>query len=455
MSGRRCSECRVGFGTFEKPIAVGDALYHITCWQRRITRAEADSPTPSPGGPTAEPVMAMTVEKCGRCRGTSIDAVTEGPCTFNCTGGYWYTEEQLHGRDALVMDWARKTLAYTKAATVEPPTDLATWTKLDAERIVAWKALRSFDASGSPAPVDRSAEPKKVLVIDTGESLAQKAIRLSAGDQSAEGECPACGGFGFDGVGRCPKGCPAPVSRPEPEAKCPECGGHGVMVVGDQCPCMTGPHGWSCCVDEANHGPPSREEVPCAVCSGRPEPRTGGPWLRVPQEFQSAAEDDPMDGWGLVWFAEAKAQRAESTALRSRLADVEPELSAIAYRVRKDDCCPTANNEGDEGEATYICLGEDGTPIIEADRLADVVAGIIHCWGKTQDRAERAEARLADVVKERDALRELVRVAFHDGVVFGSPFTGQTRDNLVEHYWSASAVRVKLASLTPGGDRGT
>jgi hypothetical protein len=72
----------------------------------------SDHSAPSPGGPTAEPVMAMTVEKCGRCRGTSIDAVTEGPCTFNFTGGYWYTEEQLHGRDALVMDWARKQLAH-------------------------------------------------------------------------------------------------------------------------------------------------------------------------------------------------------------------------------------------------------------------------------------------------------------------------------------------------------
>jgi hypothetical protein len=185
------------------------------------------------------------------------------------------------------------------------------------------------------------------------------------------------------------------------------------------------------------------------------EPRTGGPWLTMTEREMSLyraiaagheGEDPPQEDDIEALVNECDAQRAESTALRSRLADVEPELSAIAYRVRKDDCCPTANNEGDEGEATYICLGEDGTPIIEADRLADVVAGIIHCWGKTQDRAERAEARLADVVKIAEEAMERASYA-------ATQIEDPIRKGMVTAH--VAELSGKLSSLTPGGDRGT
>jgi hypothetical protein len=84
---------------------------------------------------------------------------------------------------------------------------------------------------------------------------------------------------------------------------------------------------------------------------------------------------------------------AEMERLQSLLAAAE----AAAYLV-----CPEANREGwadDDGRPApkFVCLNEDGDPIIEAETVAEVINGMAECWSAMQERLERKEARVTEL----------------------------------------------------------
>lgn len=77
------------------------------------------------------------------------------------------------------------------------------------------------------------------------------------------------------------------------------------------------------------------------------------------------------------------------------------EMAAVEEVVRRPEVCPFENTE--EGEAKYVCIGEDGDPIIEADTLAEAVAGVVACWGRLQ---EQYEERVGKLTEENRGYRE-------------------------------------------------
>lgn len=130
-------------------------------------------------------------------------------------------------------------------------------------------------------------------------------------------------------------------------------------------------------------------------------PTGAGGWLTMTDAEAEPIKGRPLPSWS-SWHREAVAQRAAKEA-------AERELGWVIQAIRHDDCCPTANNEGfeeddaDEPGVVYRCLGEDGEPIIEATRPADVVLGILRCWGATQERAEKAEVEVATLTAKLEA----------------------------------------------------
>jgi hypothetical protein len=74
----------------------------------------------------------------------------------------------------------------------------------------------------------------------------------------------------------------------------------------------------------------------------------------------------------------------ENTTLREQLAAAQQAAREV---------CPAEDTE--DGEAPYVCVGEEGTPIIEADDIAGVIRPMSDLWLRSQKRYEQAEARLA------------------------------------------------------------
>lgn len=82
--------------------------------------------------------------------------------------------------------------------------------------------------------------------------------------------------------------------------------------------------------------------------------------------------------------ASYQASQRENTTLREQRAAVQQAAREV---------CPAEDTE--DGEAPYVCVGEEGTPIIEADDIAGVIRQMSDLWLKAQKRYERAEAQLA------------------------------------------------------------
>lgn len=112
-------------------------------------------------------------------------------------------------------------------------------------------------------------------------------------------------------------------------------------------------------------------------------------------------------------------------ATLGRIATLQRELAAVESAVR--EFCPTAPDD----ECRFLCVGEHGDPIIEADTLADAVRGAHACWNsvesalekarnerdEAEDRAETAERELAAARVVDDAMVERFKTALNAGLL--------------------------------------
>lgn len=85
--------------------------------------------------------------------------------------------------------------------------------------------------------------------------------------------------------------------------------------------------------------------------------------------------------------------------LVAALEEAEKDRQEVEVAIR--ETCQLADSE--ESESPYVCLGEDGDPIIEEDTPAGAIRGMSFCWQRTQERAEKAEAALARARKDGHA----------------------------------------------------
>lgn len=106
--------------------------------------------------------------------------------------------------------------------------------------------------------------------------------------------------------------------------------------------------------------------------------------------------------------------RAHKAAALLRALSAEREATEQAIRKY---VCPPVDNECWEEAGPYICLGEDGDPIIDAATHAQVVEQMSACWFKMQQRWETLSAenqRLREALNQCGALFYEIRCDFTD-----------------------------------------
>ena len=97
---------------------------------------------------------------------------------------------------------------------------------------------------------------------------------------------------------------------------------------------------------------------------------------------------------GITLAEECEELTQQLAAARAQVAEVE----AACFAVCRDNTAK-ALGEPDPDMARFVCMNEDGDPIIEADTPADVVRQMDECWRKMSERYEKVAAELAAVRK--------------------------------------------------------
>ena len=159
-------------------------------------------------------------------------------------------------------------------------------------------------------------------------------------------------------------------------------------------------------------------ELPPLVEGDTPEGRPLAEHVRRLRDRAYRAEGDAET------LREQLAERDAAANVYRGIADaLREQLAAVQQAAR--EVCPAEDSE--DGEAHYVCVGEEGTPIIEADNLAGVIRQMSDLWLRSQKRYEDAEAQLAAVQQERDE-----KAAMHNelAALAGSAIVLATLDTL-------------------------
>lgn len=99
-------------------------------------------------------------------------------------------------------------------------------------------------------------------------------------------------------------------------------------------------------------------------------------------------------------------RQGDKQALALARAEVEA-VEAACFEMCPDNTRRVFGGFGpDPEEARFVCCGENGDPIIEADTPADVVRQMAACWTALGERYDRLAAALAAARAENEKLRE-------------------------------------------------
>jgi hypothetical protein len=112
--------------------------------------------------------------------------------------------------------------------------------------------------------------------------------------------------------------------------------------------------------------------------------------------------------------------------------------------------CPD-KSEDEDGEE-FVCLGETGDPIIEANTVAEVIQQMSKCWEGVQEQRDAATARAEKLEK---ALRAIVELHATDGYRPGDRLPICTLCQMPGPCRSYRTAEAALSSGAEGGTGGT
>lgn len=97
-------------------------------------------------------------------------------------------------------------------------------------------------------------------------------------------------------------------------------------------------------------------------------------------------------------------RQGDKQALAAARADVAA-VEAACFEVCRDNTREALGDDADPDLGRFVCVNEDGDPIIEADTPADVVRQMNSCWAAMGERFDRLSADYAAARAENERMR--------------------------------------------------
>jgi hypothetical protein len=152
------------------------------------------------------------------------------------------------------------------------------------------------------------------------------------------------------------------------------------------------------CRNHPHHCPGCGVVIDCDyICCATCTPKFCSPFTPTP----APASREHRNGYWCDDLRCAKCYSADAW-LKSEVARLTRELEEAREAART--VCPD-KSEDEDGEE-FVCLGETGDPIIEANTVAEVIQQMSKCWEGVQEQRDAARAELAEARTEATRLRE-------------------------------------------------